>query len=246
MTSTSLSPARHHAALAARRARIRRTGQTFPPLDPHRWADIHRHWAPFPDPTVMWGMGDDGFPLILELSDPAAGAMVVMAEAGRENLMTAVLLSLAWLNAPETAAAHVVTSRPDAWQWAQRIPHLNGISSPADGGLQTALRRAYQHNRYLLVLADGDDAARSLPAKLLAEGPANGLWPLVFCSPQVGLSITADLPAWAWTPIQGYMRRPAAGIAPSWLLLPAASLRPGQAWATAIRKRIVRFRVPTQ
>jgi len=249
MPTTITSPARNRSALAARRARIRHTGQTIPPLDARRWAAVLKAWDVYPDPTdpiVMWGVEEDAglCPVILELANPAAGTMLVMADAGNENLMAAILLSLAWLNLPEVATAHIVTPRPALWQWAQRIPHLDGISRPGDGGLQDALRRAYRDDRYLLVLADGDEATQALPPRLLQDGPPNGLWPLIFCSPTVGVQIASSgIP---YTPIQGYVRSPlTTADTPPRLLLPGADLRPGQSWTTRVRGRLVRFTLPT-
>ncbi len=178
----------HRQALAARRARLRRVGRDAPrPLDERRWVKLHRQWGPYPNPTVLWGMGQDGFPVILELNNPSAGPLFVLTEGTQignsQTLFTALILSLGFLNDPDTVTFHLVTDRLHDWQWVRRVPNFDGLSHPGETGLTVACQRAEAADRYLVVFADGDEAMRSLmKADLLRTGPRYGFWPLVFCS----------------------------------------------------------------
>lgn len=234
----------HRRQLAARRAQLR-AGLA---VDVPTWATIHADKGPFPNPTMMWGMGSDGFPVILELNNPTVGTLVCMSDADRRHLMAALLLSLAYLNDPDVVTACVVTDTPERWAWARgmNIPNLSGIDRPDAIRLGEAAASAYRESRYLVILADGDRAAGTLPTALLQQGPANGLWPLVFCTPQAGLRLAARSQPMRWTPVVGPVTAPLpTGAYPlvQTALPPADGLQPGQ-WRIRIRNRLLRFSVP--
>ncbi len=192
--------------LAAARFQVRtRSRVAGSHLNWEDWLRFNYEAGPFPNPTALWGLGDDRFPVILELNVSTAGAIVVMSDyhAWQKSLLTAVLLSIASQNDPSVVAIHVVTSTTPAWEWTDAVPHVAGMSRPGDDGLLRALHDAYVGNYYLVVFADGDRAAMTLPKKLLQEGPQIGLWPLVFCSPQTGLQMVAAAQPLVWSPVMG-------------------------------------------
>ena len=248
----SLADARQFQVAAARQNLARRRTQLRAGIRLHigKWLELHTVWGPFPNPTAVWGMGNDGFPVILELNDPEAGALVCISDADQHALMGAVLLSAAFLNSPAAVSAYVLTDRPDRWAWAHQVPILVGVSRPGDDGLQRALDSAYRETRYLVVLADGDAAANALPSGLLQEGPSAGLWPLVFCSPQTGLALAARCSPLRWTAVVGAMHPPdvtppIAARHPLLSILSGGDLQPG-VWRAYFKKprRTVDFTIP--
>ncbi len=224
-------------ALATRRAQLR-TGLT---INLSAWTALHAEWGPFPYPTIMWGMGDDGYPVILELNDPSAGAFFCISfDENRHALMVALLLSLAYLNTPDVVTALVVTNTPERWAWARDmgIPNLGGIIYPDMRRLGRMVINAYHDNRYLVIFSDGDQATAKLPLSLLRYGPANGIWPLAFCGPSTGLRLSTRSQPMRWTLIAGAT---SLNILPA--DLPLTGLQPGQ-WCTRVHGRVVQFAVP--
>lgn len=221
--------------------------------------------GPFPNPTALFGMGDDGFPVILELNNPAAGTLFLVADpmSGQHTLLQTILYSLTVLNHHLDAAFYALTTNLDWVDNLRAAPHCLGAEKPwrrsADALILhlvevTDARRAGRMPgpEVILVL---DDLPALLPRfdgevhrdlqYLMAYGPSQGVWPLVHIP---STKISALKRTWlsrAGTLITGHIenQRLAQALSPD--EAPRASwLRSGREFGAFIRGRWVRFIIP--
>ncbi len=246
----------------------RRPSLSRPAEPPLRYGLLERiltDAAPFPNPTVVFGMDENGFPLILELSDPAAGAFALIGgrRSGLRNLMRAVLYSLVFLNPPEQAAFYALSPEPGWLEDFSGYAHCLGIERPyrraADALLLhlvevcEARRAGRRPGPRVLLLLDGlagllarcDGETRRDLRYLMRRGPAQGIWPMARLSAGETPSLGAD-----WLPLmrtrilahiadEALARRLDADGAPR-----ASGLHPGREFGTRLRGRWLRFAIP--
>ncbi|RPJ52262.1 MAG: hypothetical protein EHM21_00635 [Chloroflexi bacterium] len=186
-----------------------------------------------PDQTVVFGVCEDGLPVLLDLHNPAPGAVVVIGddrEAQLEFLRTAVA-SAALRNSPRSVQFLVLSCEPDSWKkWIVENGferHCLTIESAEEG----------QVREWILRLADWTEQRRlgesSGPAVLLVmdtlsflsqleydvrlnfdwmakEGPQAQIWPLAVISTDLAKAMSGRrLLRGFQTRIIGYANQPA-------------------------------------
>lgn len=73
-----------------------------------------------PAQSVILGVGSDGFPILLDLNDPTAGAVVIIGDEREEqiNLLRTLVASVAMRNSPRSVQILIVTVEPQPWnEW---------------------------------------------------------------------------------------------------------------------------------
>jgi len=221
--------------------------------------------APFPNPTVVFGMEERGFPLILELNDPGAGAFALIGDphSGLRNLMRAVLYSLVFLNPPEAAAFYAISPEPIWLEDFTGSAHCLGVERPyhraADALLlhlvevceaRRAGRRPGPHVLLLLddlssLLQHCEGETRRDLRHLMRCGPAQGIWPMARLVVHAAASLERG-----WLPLM--RTRVLAHIADAGLAcgldadgVPRAShLHRGREFGTRMCGRWLRFAIP--
>ena len=71
-----------------------------------------------PDHAAVLGVGEDGFPVLLDLYDPAPGALVVIGAERNEQLdmLRSAVASLAMRSTPRSVQVMILTCEPDKWR----------------------------------------------------------------------------------------------------------------------------------
>ncbi len=221
--------------------------------------------GPFPNPTALFGMGNDGFPVILELNNPAAGTLFLVADplSGQRTLMQAALYSLTVLNHHLEAAFYALTTNLDWLDNLRAAPHCLGAEKPwrrsADALILhlvevTDARRAGRMPGPAVILVL-DDLPALLPhfdeeihrdlQYLMAHGPSQGVWPLVHVPSTRIRSLKRAWLSRAGTLITGYIgnRGLAQALSPNGTLQ-ASWLRRGREFGAFVKGRWIRFIIP--
>jgi hypothetical protein len=126
---------------------------------------------PLPPYTAVVGMGDDGLPLLLDLSDPAPGAILIRGydERGTARLLQVILASACALNPPQRVRFCLITPDPKAFRPLSALPHCCGVFSPYE-------RQAAETIIELAQRADERRSGKNLGAAwVLAIEPLNTL-----------------------------------------------------------------------
>jgi hypothetical protein len=74
--------------------------------------------APLPAHGVILGICDDGLPFVLDLTNPAPGALVILSDSysARKRLLNAILTSAKYLNSEEELAFNLLVNDQDEFQ----------------------------------------------------------------------------------------------------------------------------------
>ncbi|RMF41855.1 MAG: hypothetical protein D6755_12180 [Anaerolineae bacterium] len=239
-----------------------------PATPPLRYGMLERilaHAAPFPNDTLLFGMGEDGFPLILELNDPGAGTFALIGDrdSGLRNLMRVLLYSLVYLNAPEHAAFYAIGVETlwlddyigyahclgveRAYYHAARelILHLVSVCEARRAGRHPGPHVVLLLDDFRALLARFDGETQNDLRYLMQAGPAQGIWPIA--------SIHSEDIGHLWYDWQTVWRTRILGhIADERIArkldvdgLPrAAYLQPGREFGTRVQRRWLRFAIP--
>ncbi|GAB4521770.1 MAG: hypothetical protein Fur0018_02630 [Anaerolineales bacterium] len=243
----------------------RRTPGIEPPLRYDLLQMVLRQTGPFPHDTVVFGVGENGYPVILELNQPRAGALCVVADAhcGQYNLLRTVLYSLTRLNQPENVCFYAISAE-DSWLYPlTQTPHCLGVEAPYRRSVDDLLlhlvdvveaRRAGRRPgpNVLVVLDNLGEILSHLEAEfqrdvhfLLCEGPAQGIWPLVYVASADGLRLWREWVVLMGTHVCGYLQDPHLAMRLSLDDTPrATALRPGREFGVFTGGRWLRFAIP--
>ncbi len=176
----------------------RRSDRTRP-----RWtlARALAELGPFLPHTILLGVAADGLPVLLDLSDPTPGPLLVLGQPrGRQRFLWQTARTLAATH-PQADVRFVLLSPVlQPWQTLSRQPQALGVASAFSRQAETLLHAAeawgYSLRRragsqYLLLLLDDlptlaahcNEETFLLLGDLLAHGPAHGIWPIVTAAP---------------------------------------------------------------
>jgi hypothetical protein len=154
--------------------------------------------APLPEGSVVLGVCDDSLPFLIDLANPAPGALLVIGDsgAGKTRLLRSLLWSETRLNSAEQAHFSVIATDPGEWMSLAETDHCQeifGIAGDPCGDLiqeLAALAEIRQHGRYegaAIILAI-DNLADLLPTLneesyrrlywLARHGPRSRIWTL--------------------------------------------------------------------
>lgn len=154
--------------------------------------------AALPDGSLLLGMAEDGLPVLLDLYNPAAGALLVAGDGGSGK--TVFLHSLARasnLRDPGDVQFGVLTLFPEEWTALETLPNCLGIwpayHPSAQGFLSQLVSWAEalpETRQAVLLLCDGLDLMTGSNFKyqddlrwLLTYGPERQVWPTVSVNP---------------------------------------------------------------
>jgi hypothetical protein len=175
-------------------------GDQFPHLDIDRSAPELSKGRKFdlPDGSLLLGMADDGFPLLLDLYDPAPGPLLVAGDGGSGK--TAFLQSLVQASDfqdPGEIQFGVLTPFPDEWGGQETLPGCMGIWPAYHPAAHSFLAHLVSwaddvpaSRQVVLVFFDGLDllVAGGFQIRqdlhwLLLHGPERQVWPVVTVNP---------------------------------------------------------------
>lgn len=159
-------------------------------------AEVLEAITPLPMGALFLGQAEDGLPVLLNLSDPAPGPLLVVGGtgAGKTDLLRLVAQFVISMHTPREVQFSVVTSRVDEWQ--ERLthaPHCVGVFSSRE----PAARQLFQslemwvcktdgNHQPVLLLIDGleelltwNESTLVCLHRILVDGPGRRVWPIV-------------------------------------------------------------------
>ena len=154
-----------------------------------------------PSQTALLGVCDDDLPILLDLADPAPGALLVACDDREERMaaLRTLVHTAAALNSPRNVQFLVLSSQPQEWQaWIDGLPavrHCLAIEGLEDGSCDRWLlklstwadqrRTGSASGPAVLLIVDDLSAATRLEYDarvnfdwLVKEGPAVKIWPM--------------------------------------------------------------------
>lgn len=170
--------------------------------------DVLDQLGPLPPDSLFIGVAEDELPVLLNLSDPVPGPILVTSDSGcgKTNLLRLLAQTTDMLQDPGDLQFGVITAFPDEWSSLESSPNSLGIwpvfHETASELLSMLVSWAGRYRRgrqvVLLLLDDlsrvvGTDAEASDDlAWLLLNGPGRGIWPVA----SLNSSAHADLSEW--------------------------------------------------
>lgn len=91
--------------------------------------EVLKRMSALPTGSMLVGSGEDGLPFLLDLDQPASGALLLCGDpgCGKTRLMQSMAGSLPVMNSSREARYAVITARPDEWQGKVIQPQCLGI-----------------------------------------------------------------------------------------------------------------------
>jgi hypothetical protein len=157
--------------------------------------EVLKSLTPLPKHTLLLGLCEDGLPLLMDLSNPAPGSVLILGDQARsnKNLLIAMLASVLFYDPRMDIQMDLVTPRPEAFADFSLLDGLV-ISSPFDNTFPELIwhlaRGAYQQGnggrgqvvRVLLIddlevaLSQLDEIGLGELGWLVQNGPAARIW----------------------------------------------------------------------
>jgi hypothetical protein len=156
--------------------------------------------ANLPAQTAILGVCDDRLPVLLDLSDPAPGAILVASDDDtlRLRLLRTLLQTAAALNSPRSVQFLVLSSAPEVWRaWLDHLDiarHCLGVDGLLEGSADRWLlklsnwadqRRTGSNGPAVILVVDDLAAVPKMEYDarvnfdwLVKEGPAVRIWPV--------------------------------------------------------------------
>ena len=108
---------------------ISRTNLAEIPLLDKVLEDLH----PLPAYSLLLGLGEDGLPVILDLTDPSAGAFLIAGDNGFANfaLLYSILTTACKVNTEEEVNLHLISTQADDLIELHRQPHFKISFDPS-------------------------------------------------------------------------------------------------------------------
>jgi hypothetical protein len=167
----------------------------LPPVAPE-YPRVLQNTSPLTVDSLLLGFAADGTPLLLNLSDPTPGSVLVVGDrgSGKTAFLQALARSSDRLSDPGDVVFGVLTQTPREWMQIETLPGNMGVYPPAHASAGEILERMTawgQQSRStgkmtVLLLVDGLDSllqSGSISIEdlhwLLAHGPEHRIWPVV-------------------------------------------------------------------
>ena len=187
---------------------------------------VLRGLEPFPRDHLFLGQATDDLPVMLNLSDSAAGPLLIQADAGagKTEYLKSVAAAIEIRHSPKDVQYGVVTGNPEEWASRAPGPHNIGVFPVRERiALDFVLSlNSWAHSnrsqQAVVLLWDDLSIVSTLEAELvhnfrwlLLRGPARKVWPIVT------LNTSARSPLQDWqeyfrTCINGRVETPVNGL----------------------------------
>jgi hypothetical protein len=194
-------------------------------------------FLPLPADGLFLGVASDGLPVLLDLSNPRPGALLLLGDkqTGKTDFLQGVARAASMAHPARVLRFVVVTPHLQEWEGWNDIPHSLGLWAPDNPGLKDVLNdlstRVQQQNSsatmLLLVddlqcLEDADQDVRENLRWLLTNGAAGRVWTIA----TLNADLASSLPLWVHdfgTRIYGRVGDP--DLADRLATMPGANLR---------------------
>lgn len=229
---------------------------------PRRLPDLLAQVGTLEPPAALLGRCEDGLPAVLDLADPAPGAVLVCGDpgSGKTRLLQSVLASAAALNSPGQVSFSIVARNPGEYASLAGLPNCQGLRI-ADGAsvddLLAALAEEVERRRRgggrgparLLAIDGLLDCVQNMPLDTLAHlysllhhGPRVRIWVVAALSSQELASVDEHLLAAFRTRVLAHLADPflAAYLAGNYQS-GAAELEAGNQYTVRFGDEWVRF-----
>jgi hypothetical protein len=154
--------------------------------------------GPLPKKSLFFGQADDELPVLLDLSNPLPGPVLIAGDpgAGKTNLLRIIARFVVSTHRPQEIQYGVITSCPHEWEDLSDVPHCIGIfpvneesSVNFTQALALWVSRSKMNGQAVLFMIDGLDqfacqnhAVDDLH-KILLHGPSRQIWPILTINP---------------------------------------------------------------
>jgi hypothetical protein len=163
--------------------------------------DLLKQLGPLPRGALLFGLASDGLPVLLNLWNPLAGAVLVTGDADAEmtRLLQAIARFVDLTHSPNEIQYAVLTDRPHKWLHQADPHHCIGVFAPRQKdahdlvqALMAWSKLAHNPQQSILLLADelpeqffADDALGISFKSILIHGPQKRIWPIVASGPGI-------------------------------------------------------------
>ncbi len=150
--------------------------------------------GPLPRGAIFLGIADDRLPVLLNLSDPVPGPVLIAGDSGsgKTRLLQLVAEAMGQAHDSESLRFAVITEMPQEWDALSSSPNCDGIlcfQEPSTTNyLSSMVNWAHgnkQSDQYVVLLIDGleglhaDSSIHQSLRWLLLRGPSRRIWPFV-------------------------------------------------------------------
>lgn len=159
--------------------------------------------------SVVLGVCEDGLPFLLDLTNPAPGALLLAGDraSGKTRLLRSVLASAVYLNEPDQVAFYLAALRPDEFTDLAGADHCQQLNAVREAGLDELVaelvslaeqrRRGQQDGPAILLVIDDltscleviDEQTYNRLYWLIRHGPRSRVWTLASLCTQKANSI---------------------------------------------------------
>ncbi len=156
-----------------------------------------------PEHAALLGSCDDSLPFLLDLANPAPGALLITSDSGggKTALIRSILSSASQMNPPERVSFDLIAAQPDEYQSIESTPHCRSILPVEDRGvgeligrlIRLAEKRKKTGPVDPAILLAIDDLASLLP--FLSEEAFSSLYWLIRHGPRYMIWTIAALPS---------------------------------------------------
>jgi hypothetical protein len=185
--------------------------------------------GPFPPYSAILGLGEDGLPFLLDLTNPAPGALAIAGDrgSGKTRLLRAILASAIAMNPSEQVAFSLIANDLDEYADISQAEHCLEILPVNESlgeeleaminelaGIVEERRRSTPGDPAILLAIDGLEAClESLSEQgfarlyyLIKHGPRSRVWTLAILSSDRARSVDPRVLAAFRTRLVGFIR----------------------------------------
>jgi hypothetical protein len=166
--------------------------------------------GPLPRAALFLGIAEDDLPVLLNLSDPVPGPVLVAGDSGsgKTRLLQLVAAAVGLTHDPDRLRFAVIAETPAEWETLSASPNCEGVLSfnePLTTNYIASLVNWAHTNKdsdeYVLVLIDGleglhaDQTLHQSLRWLLLRGPSRRIWPIVTLKATRAAAVAQWLPS---------------------------------------------------
>lgn len=169
--------------------------------------NVLARFLPLPEDGLFLGVASDGLPVLLNLSDPRPGALLILGDkqTGKTDFLQVVARAASMAHPARVLRFVVITPQLQEWEGWNDIPHALGLWAPDDPALKDVLNdlstQAQQKNSPVTILLlvddlqcleDADQEIRENLHRLLTIGAAGRVWTIA----TLNADLASSLPLW--------------------------------------------------